>query len=74
LLLAAAIAAVVIKKRQPKALSKVDDQKLIYWIEGKLKTGENPTLLRKALEMQGSDPRIVDELMNKIWKNSAEAV
>ena len=57
-----------------KTLSKVDDGELRYWIEGKLKTGENPSLLKKALEMQGSDPKIVDELMQKIWKNSAEVV
>jgi len=70
----AAVAVVVIKKRPLKALKKVDDGELRYWIEGKLKTGENPALLKKALEMQGSDPGIVDEIMRKIWKNSAETV
>lgn len=69
-----AIAVVVIKIRPLKGLKKVDDGELRYWIEGKLKTGENPSLLKKALEMQGADPAIVDEIMNKIWKNSAEVV
>ena len=74
LVLIAAIVVVVIMKRSPKGLKNVDDGELRYWIEGKLKTGENPSLLKKALEMQGSDPKIVDELMQKIWKNSAEVV
>jgi len=74
LVLLIAIAIVVIKIRPLRGLSKVDDGELRYWIEGKLKTGENPSLLKKALEMQGSDPKIVDEIMHKIWKNSADVV
>ncbi len=74
LVLLAVIAIAVIRVRSMRTLRKVDDGELKYWIEGKLKTGENPALLKKALEKQGSDPKIVDEIMQKIWKNNADVV
>ena len=74
LVLLIAIAAVVIKIRPLKGPKKAEDGELRYWIEGKLKTGENPSLLKKALKKNGTDPKIVDEIMQKIWKNSADVV
>jgi len=75
LIIIAALVLIIRKAKAKKPLKKIEgDESLRYWLEGRLKTGENPTLLKKALERQGSDPKIVDEIMQKIWKSSAEVV
>ena len=42
------------------------ESELMGFIKKKLKEGEDPNALKKALEREGSDPRIVDEIMRKV--------
>jgi len=74
LIIIVALFVIIRKVRSRKTLKKVGEGELRYWIEGKLKMGENPELLKKALERQGSDPKIVDEIMQKMWRSSAEVI
>lgn len=42
------------------------EEKLRGWIEGQLRAGEDPEFLKKALEREGTDQAIVDEIMRKV--------
>jgi len=46
--------------------NKEKGEKLRIWAEEQLKNGEDPELLKNALEKQGADPKIVDEFMKKM--------
>jgi len=63
------IAVVVHRSRQIKRMEQKREEereKLGNWIEGQLRTGEDPKLLKKALEKQGADAAMVDEVMEKL--------
>lgn len=45
---------------------KEEKEKLRIWAEEQLRNGEEPELLKKALEKQGADPSMVDEVMKRL--------
>lgn len=53
-----------ISKKERK--KKDEEEKLRNWVEEQLREGEDPALLKKALEKQGSSPKVVDEFMQKL--------
>jgi len=59
----------LIRKRQGikrNLKEKEEEEKLREWVESQLKVGEDPELLKKALEREGSDPAIVDEVIERL--------
>jgi len=54
------------RKTRPESKKSEEEEKLRYWIEGQLRAGEDPELLKKALEKQGSNPAMVDEIMQRL--------
>jgi len=59
-----------LRKRQQIAESerkkKKEEEDLRIWAEEQLRNGEDPALLKKALEKQGADPAVVDEFMRRV--------
>jgi len=65
----AVIAVIAIRSSQIKKIDQKrgeDEENLMNWVEGRLRIGEDPKLLKNALEKQGADPTIVDEVMKKL--------
>ena len=63
------IAVVVLRSSQLRRMDrkrKEEKEKLGNWVEGQLRTGEDPELLKKALKKQGAEPAMVDEVMKKL--------
>lgn len=65
----AVIAVIVLRSKQLKKMEqkrKKEEEDLSFWVEGRLRSGEDPELLKKALERQGASPAVVDEIMKKL--------
>ncbi|MBU4266394.1 MAG: hypothetical protein L6243_05710 [Candidatus Altiarchaeales archaeon] len=63
------IAVVVLRSIQLRRMGRKreeEGERLRNWVEGRLRIGEDPALLKKALEKQGADTAIVDEFMKKL--------
>jgi len=62
--------ALIIKQRREQARKarreREEENELREWIKTQIRDGEDPELLRKALEREGSDPAIVDEIMKRL--------
>ena len=56
----------VLQRSRKGQRSKEDEQKLRTWAEEQLRSGEDPELLKKAIEDQNSDPSMVDEIMKRL--------
>jgi len=52
--------------RRMEHKKKEEEEKLRIWTEEQLRNGEDPELLKKALEGQGTDPAVVDEFMKRL--------
>jgi len=60
----------LIRRRQQKikleAKRSKEEEELRYWLEGRLREGEDPELLKKAIQGEGSNPAMVDEIMERL--------
>jgi len=55
-----------LQRSRKEQKSKEEEQKLRTWTEQQLRSGEDPELLKNAIEDQDSDPSMVDEIMKKL--------
>ncbi len=54
------------KKEEDIGKKRRKEEELAKWVESRLRGGEDPELLKKALERQNSDPTIVDEITERL--------
>ena len=54
------------KKNKPVESDTVGEDKITSWIKEKLKKGEDPEVLKKGLEAEGYDPKIIDKVKREL--------